>query len=469
MTTTAQRFTYCISWLVPGLLFALAGISKIVSPAGATPEAAASFTAFYPTALRLLGVIELGAAVLLFTPRFRLAGRGIALVMVAGFSVFIALNAHDSRFLENCGCFGGLSVPGLGHSVAYLLLRNATLCGILALGIQGARATSENLLPSLAKALSAAGIVMLGSLYLGERTLRQEDHRVFRAAWEGQTQFRRPGRRLPDIQVFAADGWETSFGRELRANDHLVFFSPCCPHCSRMAPQWERFGRSAEENDARLVLVAIDEGEAVPEFKVRHGCPSLTHFVVRDRLDVLRLGVTAVPRMMVLDENRRVLFNKTQELAEVTRAPSSRHRRSGGLDMDLWNRIARDVFGEDASGETYSQPAPGVAVGPVKLSDGDTARLALLNAAEGPTYHLELAVGMDENNTVQTITAVTVGRYAGIFDPDLRLLDVLRGNTVGDAAAIARRLSAEQTLEAPIWRSVAELLTSLSRTMNVVT
>ena len=194
-----------LSWLLPASLFAVSGLAKAVDPVGAAPASIAWLTARlpYPVLLRSLGLLELGVAALALAPRTRRWSGVLLLFLLSAFSVLAALNAQDAEFLRNCGCFGGLKPPSASWAIdgaSFLLVRNALLCGLVVLAFKlrmpGERRRAGTVV--LGAGL-AASLLLLGTLYLAERTRRLDDLRMLNASLAGGvapgTPFRPPSPR----------------------------------------------------------------------------------------------------------------------------------------------------------------------------------------------------------------------------------------------------------------------------------
>jgi hypothetical protein len=448
----ADRLLRLATWLIPALFFLVSGAAKLIDPSGIAPRGLSHLP--YPLLLRLLGLLEFGLGVLLLVPRTRNAGRFAAVVLLAGFSLLVALSADDGLFLRNCGCFGGLPLSGPG-SYAFLAARNALLCGLVCLGFfVGAPGAWP-------RAGLVVLLVLLSTLYLGERTLRRSGHQTARrlAALLGGPRGGRP--RMPDLPLLRADGEVSTTRETLRASDHIIFFSPSCAACKRLAPGWAEFGRRLSRRGQRLLLFSVSDPAGVPEFKSRYGCSDLDHVVARNGLDVARLGIPTIPRLLVLDEDRRIRFHEVLAAApSFARALAACGTRVDGLERSVWDRMAAALFGDGASCGAFSEPAPGIRRAPVRDSGGDSALLAVLEHPARPAHRLELAVGL-RGDRIEGVLPLSTGGYAEIVDPGLNLLDGLTGLTLAQSLQLADREDNRTGPEAPIWRGVHALLARL--------
>ena len=442
----ARRALVAASWLVPGVVLAISGGAKIVDPAGVAPAIAAGLTTRIPYAvlLRLLGVAELGAAISLFVPSTRRFGRVAAFVMLFVFSAFVALNADDGRFIQDCGCFGPLSLnvsSAVAPRVGWMLARNALIGALLTFGVYAERPRSETQRTSAGHAVIVGAIVLLGTMYVAERTMREQGRRDIYAAEVGHTRAPTLGWKFPDAPFLREDGEPTTAHRELRAGDHLLFFRTSCPICRRLAPGWAELGHRIEAKGGRLVLVAVEDDGSVAEFKKESGCAALKHVVLKDRADLRPLGVTGVPQLMALGADFEVTFNETQSRA-ATFVDGIRlaARRVDRLDGLVWDRIAATCF---ESGATAGAPTKTGEVlwADVKLVGATIGRLAIVHAAERPVYDLELAVGIDSKGTIRGIVPLSAGAYLTLLDPILRSVDAFVGLTLDAAITKAAELS----------------------------
>lgn len=452
MPKNAERLIRLATWLIPALFFLVSGAAKLIDPSGVAPRGLSHLP--YPLLLRLLGLLEFGLGGLLLVPRTRNAGRFTAVVLLCGFSLLVALSADDGLFLRNCGCFGGLPLSGAG-SYAFLAARNALLCGLVCLGFfVGAPG-------AFARAGLVVLFVLLSTLYLGERTLRRSGHLTARrlsALLSGP----RGGRpRMPDFQLLTADGEVSTTREALRASDHIIFFSPSCGACKRLAPGWAEFGRRLSRRGGRLLLFSVADPAGVPEFKSRYGCADLDHVVARNGLNVVRLGIPTIPRLIVLDEDRRIRFHEVLASApSFARTLAACGTRVDGLERSVWDRMAAALLGDGASCGAFREPMPGVRLAEVRDSKGGAALLAVLDRPARPAHRLELAVGL-RGDRIEGVLPLSAGGYAEVVDPGLALLDGLSGLTVDESLQLADREDGRTGPQASIWRTVHSLLASL--------
>lgn len=78
----------------------------------------------------LLPIAELAAALAVLWPASREAGAIVLLMLLAAFTIGIAINLTRGRYDVDCGCFG----PALRQTLSWwLILRNGTLAAIVAM------------------------------------------------------------------------------------------------------------------------------------------------------------------------------------------------------------------------------------------------------------------------------------------------------------------------------------------------
>ncbi len=456
------------SWAIPAALLAFSGLAKIISPHGSAPSVAVSLTELVPytVLLRALGTLELATAGILSFRGSRRLGRDVSLCLLAAFSAFVAFQAHDTDFLRNCGCFGGsrtLALSGaLGGSTG-ILLRNGALFGLILAGrlVEGRVGMPAAI--AAGNALGCTALLLLAVFYVEERTLRLHGEHLLEAALAGGTG-EAAGLPFPEMRLIGADGKETVSSRAVKGLDHLIFFSPHCPHCKDVARQWPVLARGLEARGARLVLVAVAGRDAVAAFKEETGCSELEHFVAPDPADSLRLGVSAVPHLMALDREGRICFNEARDQGwGVIEALARGGGGTGGFGVDLPRRMALALLGDGAECEGFNDLGQGVLLAPARRPDGSRCRIAIASGSPQTPYGLELAVGIDENGVISSAIVLAFGGYVRIVDPGVGSLELLPGRTVRDACAVAMRLSRATGLEAPIWRSLGDLLARLEQ------
>ena len=77
----------------------------------------------------LIPITELAGALALLWPAWRSAGAGLILVLLAVFTLGIAINLMRGRFDVDCGCFG----PALRQTLSWwLVVRNGALAAMVA-------------------------------------------------------------------------------------------------------------------------------------------------------------------------------------------------------------------------------------------------------------------------------------------------------------------------------------------------
>lgn len=452
------------AWLVPALVLAFSGVAKLVSPHGAVPSTLARFTAFVPYSvlLRLLGAFELLVTGHIVVPGTRRRGAIAAFGLLSAFALLIAANAYDQDFLSNCGCFGGLEVAsGFGplSGAGAMLVRNALLCGLLAVSLFAGSAVRAR--TSWGVGLGAAALVFFATGYLAELRLGQHD-RATNAVLEDareRAMFRLPP---PPIRLVAANGDTTTSDRALRAGDHVIFFSPGCPHCRDQAPAWAPFARAVEAHGDRLVLFAVGDSTGVRAFKHEFGLDSLASYSVPGPLDPTRWAIDAIPRMVVIGPGGRLAYHEQQRMgAGLMGSVAFAGSRVGGLEADAWNRVAVALTGPGTVLETTETR------GDLRIAHGRTRRGEPVVICAGqvfgaPTQTIELAIGLDARRRIIGIVPLSLTGYAHVVDPDGRSLESLAGLDLDEAVKEAQRRAGETTMEAPMWSPVGVLLGAMA-------
>jgi thiol-disulfide isomerase/thioredoxin len=458
----ARRALVAAPWLLPVAVLVLSGVAKIIAPEGTPPRSLEGLTRVvsYPVLLRLLGAFEILVAVQVVRPATRRLGVVVALGRFAGFTMLVAANAHDAAFLADCGCFGGLPFPSVWSGLGPILVRNALLCGLLVAALGLPRQPSWL---AWTQAVGVAALVFLGAISLAGHRLRAYDRAVQAVIRSGERVTRLPGTTLPVIDFVAADGDRTTSGKALRDNDHVMFFSPDCPHCRRLAPSWAEFDRGLKGRGARLVLLATNESSPIADFKAEYGCEALAHYVIPEPLDAYRWGVKHVPQLVVLGEGRRLAYHEGQILSGTfTASLNLASRRVGDLGRLNWERIAEALFEPGTVCPKAPARSGSLMIGSVRLPSGEERRMCVCAASGKPSYSIEFALGLERDGTIGNVVPLTLSGYARVVDPGGSLYDALRGRTLADAVKLAGQRAVEPALDAPVWGAVGLLLEALA-------
>ena len=464
----SRRALVTLSWVLPAAVLALSGVAKLVDPSGAPPRIAAALTTHVPYAvlLRALGFVEVLAAILIAVPRTRAPGRMAAFVLIFAFSAFVALQADDARFVKDCGCFGPLSLntkTAVATRVTWMLVRNAAVGAVLAFGAYADRPRSERLSVAFNAAAFIGIVVLLGTVYVAERIMRAQALNDVRACEISCAQSQSLGWTLPNAGLRRADGEATSVRRELRAGDHLLFFTTDCPFCKRAAPGWVELGRRIEAKGGRLLLVAAEDDGSVAKWKSDHGCAALTHFVLQDRADLRLLGVAGVPQLLAVGANLAVTFSETQR-RRPTFMESLEVGSLGvaGLDRLVWDRIAVALFGEGATCDAATKSPAGTVAAQVRRDGAALGRIVILHSEEQGTRDIEIAVGLEAGDTIRAIVPLARGAYASLLDPESRSIEALRGLSLVAAIEKSTELAKEKSPESEMSGTVARLLAKIA-------
>lgn len=452
------------TWALPAVVLATSGVSKLLAPGGTPPRLLLSLWGgdAYALLLRLLGAVEVATAVLLAVPRARRAGRLSAFGLLAAFSLFAALNAQDTGFVQNCGCLGALDAAvGVGHGLVPMLLRNACLLVLVCLGW----CLEEN--PPLSwraageRAVGLVGLLLLGALYIGERALHADARGRLTAGSLGQQRSATEGWRLPDLALRTDSGEVVGAQRWLQGGDRLLFFTTACPHCERGAPQWARWAERLAASGQRLMLVAVDEsGGPLPAFLARHGLAHLPHAVLEQPLDFSALGLVGVPALLVVNADLRVTLHE-----ETAPGPSLLEPlvRLGAVVPEsasaLVGELARRLLGSSARVGS-PQPAQDHVLGwAVTVDQAPGAYLVVAHTAGYASHGLELAFAVDAQGRLAGAQVTALAPLLQELAPDLDAeLEVLRGQPLDQAADQARSAAQSGGLSSPAWRSVGQML-----------
>ena len=400
-------------WLIPTGLFLASGLSKILAPVGTAPLLVSGVVDRIPysTMLRSLGFAEVCLAVLVFVPRHRRVALFGIMGALAAFSLFVALNAADQRLIGNCGCFGVLD-PTRGHSTQYfgwLILRNAVI-GLLA---------------------------VIGALIHGKGVA---------------------GRRWPSGTLMAGDA--TSSDAALQAGDHVFFVGANCGHCRSLGPDLQRYDQSLRAIGCRVVLVVTDKPQVPIGFLKEIGCEDVVAFASSDRNAILRLGVTGVPKLLVLGSERQVIYNEAFPTpATFWKSVELGNKRIPEFSRLISDAVVRGMFGDSARCTDPLVLMSGVYQSEIIGTAEEGLRLYVVveGARLGDT--LELAIGVDSDGRIRRGIPLDVGASFRVMDSVVPMVDYLVGMSVTDAMTTAdngancRRYKENSGCGAPLdWR-----------------
>lgn len=446
------RLAMLLAALLPALVLLASGLAKWIAPGGTLPRSLSEHVApaTFAAGLQALGVLEVLLAVGLVLPRTRALARYGAFLLLGLLSAFVAWNAGDTAFVRDCGCMGALKPEGplFGTHVG-LLARNAALAFLVAWSAYLDRPRLLRPGAAAGAAAVAAGVLLLGTLYVAERS--QVDGLQERLAWHvgGRMNAERLGWGLPDVGVRDARGRAQGLLDVLQPYDTLVFFSTTCPHCERAAPRWSAEAAELARQGRRLLLVVVSEaGGSASEWLARHGAGDVPYVVALDPESLATLGVAGVPFRIVVDADGRVVAHEgygapVSLLADLaTAAPAW----PDGADR-LWAALAQRAFGDGARLQGAPRPLPRGAEALVESDAGALGRLRVLGCAQPGARALETAYALDSAGRVVWADVLAAGPFATRLDEVRQALAALRGAFPADGlAALDERLRADPEL-----------------------
>lgn len=452
------------TWALPAVVLATSGVAKLIAPGGTPPRLLLSLWGGngYPLLMRLLGAVELATAAALIVPRARRAGRLAAFGLLAAFSLFAALNAQDTAFVQNCGCLGALDAAvGVGHGLVPMLLRNACLLVLVCLGWGLEEDPPLSWRAAGERAVGLVGLLLLGSLYIGERALHADARGRLTAGSVGQQRSAAEGWMLPDLALRTDSGEVVGAQRWLQGGDRVLFLTTSCPHCERAAPHWARWAERLAAAGQRLLLIAVDEsGGPFPAFLDRHGLAHLPHAVLEHPLDFSALGLVGVPALVVVNADLRVTLHEEiapgpSLLEPLTRLASVLPESASAVLGEL----ARRLLGPEAH-VGLPQPAQDHVLGwAVTVDQAPGAYLLAAHTAGYPSHGLELAFAVDAQGRLAGAQVTALAPLLQELAPDLDAeLEALRGRPLDQAAEHARSAAQSGGLSAPAWRAVGQML-----------
>jgi hypothetical protein len=454
----ARRVAAAAAALLPAAFLAVTGIAKWVDPAGTAPDALRPLlrVASWGTWLRAVGALEVVAAVLLALPRTRGAGRVFAFVLVGALTALLVVNAHDERFVSDCGCLGALAARGASPTSAdVLLLRNASLLALLVLS---ALLSSERRSARSAMAWAGAfGVLVLLAAVAGAQRVRAEHQKEMRLLERaGRARAARLGWRLPPLRVRAKDGAEGSLPDVVRPHDELLVVSTDCPHCVEVVTDAVARAEALAAGGRRLLLLVVEaDGTDGVRWASSHGMGGLDVVALARVLDATALGVESVPARLVLDADRRVAAH--EDHGGFASLPGA--LLGSGLPQpllsDVWQAVveaaapgarltgalaATDSFGYEAS---------------LALPDGTRGRLLVRRDGTTRSRSVEVAIALDDGGRVVGGVPLALGSHAALDPQAVRaVLEEIRGRTLDDAKRHLREVPAVGLGRGPAARSL---------------
>ncbi len=373
-------------------IFLLAAAMKLVQPAR-TRQAMSDFgVAQRFASLTAAGVVsvELLVAVALLIPSSARWGAIAALVLLAGFSLAVAVVLSRGESVV-CNCFGSLTERPVGRAT---LARNLGLAAIAIFIALGARRSGELTLADpftalgLRGSLAVAGAVIVllllaASLSLNVGLLRQHGRMLRRLdaveqrlglAAETEPESLAVGAAVPDVTVTDAAGSALAVSTLLEPGFPLVlvFTSPGCRPCSVLIPEVARW-QAKHADELRLVLVVAAGPEQVRATAQEHGITLA--LADPERRLAGAFGVAATPTAVLVDTSgrlaaplargsaaARVLVHRSVAILESGR------ELSDDWSLSLGDRLP-DVELDDADGGRVPIAAAGARTGLVVFWD----------------------------------------------------------------------------------------------------
>jgi uncharacterized membrane protein YphA (DoxX/SURF4 family) len=477
--TTLNRVFELSIWLLPVVLFFLSGIPKILNPSGTMPAFLAGYLKIesYDLIMRSVGIMELGLAIMVVLPATRRLGLYLLLALVSIFSLFVALNSHDFSFVSHCGCFSALGNENTESPSTYfgaLILRNSLIAFVLLIGIRSYQlkdGVNKGLIfRQLQSVVMVFLLVLTVPLAIGELQLRLNSYRALDALMEGNDNYGYFGKVFPNFSLVDSVGYQTNSLRALEENDHLFFLSTSCPHCERLGPSIARYHQGLILEGKRCVLLLTDAQEVSMGFVEHIGLTGVPVYAVPDKNSLLRLGITSVPRMIIIGGDHKVLFNESYPHASTFwKSVNLCEHRVNGVAKDTYDAIAAEIFGDQARCESVPGPREYYYQSPVITIGGGNQQLFVVQGGTEPGALLELAIGIGDNTTIEGIVPVSAGAYIRAIDPSISLVDCLVGLTLPEATAYAKEQAKQPGLEKRIWKSTADGLVMISSSLVTVT
>jgi hypothetical protein len=437
---------------LPAAFLLTTGIAKQIDPRGTAPEMLAPLLSVMPWSawLRVVGGLEIVAALLLALPRTRSLGRYVAFALVAAFTVLLAVNASDQRFVSDCGCMGALGGrgPGPGETEA-LLLRNAVLLALLILS-GGLADPSLSVRRALARAGTFSALLFLAAVAGAQHAKAVHEHEARAAESTARDHGSRLSWRIPDLAVTDLEGKEVGLRSAVQAGDDLLVLSTECGHCAEMGAEVHAMADADRAAGGRLVLLLIaPRGVSAREWLGAHGMDGVPAVSTPDPLDGFRLGVSLLPCRIRLGPDQRVVAHRehggfaslVEELGDGSPLPAS-------VRDEVWKAVAEAAApGSRLASPATRQPDGGYEA-PLHLADGADGLLLVRRDGSSRAYAVEVALGLDGSGRILRAVALATGSHAAFDLPELRdLLAALSGRTPGAARdwLLAQKEGVERT------------------------
>lgn len=452
-----------LAWLLPAGFFAFTAVAKLVTPEGSAPRLLAGLLglASWPTWLRVLAVVELAVAGLLVLPRTRRTGRLAAFALLAGLSVLLAIAAADKDFIANCGCMGGLgkSPPRAGQ-VEWLLLRNGALLFVVALGayLDG----PVRLAAAAGRAATAAGLVLLATLYTGEHVRRLDAEDAHAADELLADATRSLGWFVPDVPVVDDAGARVSLRAWTRPNDELLVLSTACGHCAGAAPEVKAIAARLATEKRRLALLLIEAPGApgAEGWLEAHGFGGLPHARLLWWRDARLIGIDRVPGWLRLDGDARVSAHEVHGgFPSLAASLAAAEEQVPGLSAAAWSLLAQRLAGREAVVRDVRRLRDDGWEAALSGPDGLDARLLVRGDGAVRGFAVELAGALSQDGRLLRLVALATGSHTPLVAPTLAAdLEALQGKTLSEARDAARARVGGGSLASGVWRSIHRVL-----------
>ncbi len=464
---TSRSALFTAAWAVPAAFLAFTGVAKLVGPEGTPPEALRGLLAWAPwsTWLRALGALELVAAALLVAAPTRALGRGAAFALLGALTLVVVLNAHDERFVSDCGCLGALGRRGgPGHDVELLLLRNGALLTLLLLS---GRLAEERVAPrdALRSAAVWGALLTLAALFGAEKMRGEGARRQREAVEQGRTFSGRLRRPLPELPLRDASGETRSLPAVVRPGDWLVVVSTTCPHCAALGPEVEALAAERRGAGGRVLLLVLEEGGPRADAWVQqHAFGGVERYALPQRRDGRRLGIEAVPTLLVLGPDARLEAHPEHGgFGSVVGTLEALRPWAAGAAEAAWAALAHRLVGEWATlGGPPRRGADGSWAAELRLPGEPNGRLLVRSGGAERADAVELAVALGSDGRIRALLPLALGSHAELARVRLEAaLEPLSGRTPAEAREAVREQTRSGLLLPGPLRSVFALLEGL--------
>ncbi|MGH2728941.1 MAG: PqqD family peptide modification chaperone [Actinomycetota bacterium] len=252
-----------VARLLLAVVFAISGVAKLRDRAG-TRRAVEGFGLPEPLVGPVAGalpLIECATAAALVPGISARAGALAAIALLVAFIVGISVNLAQGR-RPDCHCFGQLHSAPVGP---WTLVRNAVLAVAAAIAGFGAGADAGGSVAAAIGDLDGTGIaisvVSLAAIVAGLFVLGSKRKDLLAGSQPVMQAPEGPpvGGRAPDFSLASSAGGDVSLTDLLARGKKvlLVFFSPSCAPCRRIAPELARWQR---ELPGRLTVAVLSSG-----------------------------------------------------------------------------------------------------------------------------------------------------------------------------------------------------------------